>query len=110
MLDENRFLAARDGMEARLIDPTREELRPVADILDELLDAVAPHAAELGCEDELAGVRTLAADPGAVRQRRGETSETGLARTVASLADQFARLTPGSPAPSDRRRERPSDS
>jgi glutamate---cysteine ligase / carboxylate-amine ligase len=88
-LAENRFLAARDGMAAQLIDTTHETLRPVAEILDDLLDAVAPHAAALGCEDALAGVRALAADPGALRQRRGGAGEAGLTRTVALLAEQF---------------------
>jgi glutamate---cysteine ligase / carboxylate-amine ligase len=89
VLAENRFLAARDGMAARLIDVTQESLRPIAEILEDVLQAAAPHAAALGCEDALAGVPALAADPGATRQRRSEADEAGLARTVASLADQF---------------------
>ena len=40
-----------------------------ATILDELLAACAPHAAELGCEAELAAVGALAAEPGDHRQR-----------------------------------------
>ena len=42
MLAENRFLAARDGVGARLIDPTTESLRPVNDQLIELLESVHP--------------------------------------------------------------------
>jgi glutamate---cysteine ligase / carboxylate-amine ligase len=89
VLAENRFIAARDGMEARLIDTTREALRPVGDILDDLLAAAAPHAEALGCADALADVPRLAADPGAMRQRRGGDDAAGLLRTVASLAEQF---------------------
>ena len=57
MLDENRFLAARDGMDAQLIDPRRDRWRAGrASRLAELVDACAPHARELGCEGELAEV------------------------------------------------------
>ncbi len=41
VLAENRFLAARDGVDARLIDPTAESLRPIKEILIELLDAAS---------------------------------------------------------------------
>jgi carboxylate-amine ligase len=68
VLDENRFLAARDGVDAQLIDPVSERRRPVRDWLDELLEACAPHAAVLGCTAELAAIPALAASPGAARQ------------------------------------------
>lgn len=89
VLAENRFIAARDGMSARLIDTTRETLRPVGNILEDLLRAAAPHAEELGCGDALEDVRRLAADPGATRQRRAEPPSGDLTPTVAALADQF---------------------
>ena len=54
VLDENRFLAARDGMGARLIDPELGCRVPAREQLTELLEACAPHAAELGCGAELA--------------------------------------------------------
>jgi glutamate---cysteine ligase / carboxylate-amine ligase len=90
VLAENRFIAARDGMRAQLIDTTREALRPVGDLLEDLLQATAPHAAALGCEDALDEVRRLAADPGAARQRRNEAERGDLAETVAALAQQFS--------------------
>jgi len=89
MLAENRFLAARDGVDARLIDPTTESLRPIPEILDELLDSARPHAAELGCLDEFEQASTLVATPGAARQRTHPPSKEGLVRLVASLADLF---------------------
>jgi len=92
VLAENRFIAARDGMRAQLIDTTRETLRPVGDILDDLLAAAAPHAEELGCGDALEDVRRLAADPGAERQRRDEERRGDLSETVAALAEQFLSL------------------
>jgi len=89
VLAENRFIAARDGMQAQLIDTTRETLRPVGELLADLLAAAAPHAEELGCADALEDVRRLAADPGAERQRHAEAERGDLSETVAALADQF---------------------
>ena len=69
MLEENRFLATRDGMRAEFIDPERNGRRPARDVLDELLPACAPHAAALDCEAELAAVPALSEEPGDHRQR-----------------------------------------
>ena len=91
VLEENRFIAARDGMEASLIDPAREERRPAREWLEELLVACAPHAAELGCSEELDSVRTLAAATGAVRQRSraGRGSAPQLGRVMRALHADF---------------------
>jgi carboxylate-amine ligase len=89
VLDENRFLAARDGMKAELIDPVMGCRRPVADWLEETLQACAGHAATLGCAAELAGCEALAEEQGAARQRRvagdaeGADGLDGLTRALA---------------------------
>jgi carboxylate-amine ligase len=88
-LDENRFLAARDGMDAQLIDPVAETRVPARDLLEDLLQACEPHARALGCAEELEGVRTLGDHTGASRQldlARGADRLPGL---VKSLADAF---------------------
>src|SRR5206468_139072 len=64
VLAENRFLAARDGVSAKLVDPAEGRRVPVREWLAALLAACAPHAAELGCASELAAVATLAAAGG----------------------------------------------
>jgi glutamate---cysteine ligase / carboxylate-amine ligase len=89
VLDENRFLAARDGMEARLVRQSAWGRRPVRDRLAELLDVCAPIARELGCEAELAGVARLAAAPGAARQRELAGRAGSLEGLVAGLAAEF---------------------
>jgi carboxylate-amine ligase len=89
VLAENRFLAARDGVDARVIDTTAESLRPIKDILVELLDSARPHAAALGCLDELESTTALVAAPGAARQRAYPSGEDRLVRLVASLAGVF---------------------
>jgi carboxylate-amine ligase len=89
VLIENRFLAARDGMDARLIDPARERRIPARAQLEELLEICAPHAEALGCTQELEGVRRLAARTGADRQLEIARSEQRLPGLVAALADAF---------------------
>jgi glutamate---cysteine ligase / carboxylate-amine ligase len=87
-LVENRFLAARDGMEAKLLDPAHDRLVPVRRQLDDALEACAPYARELGCEEGLALVPGLARRSGAERQL-SYAREGGLAAAVAELAEEF---------------------
>jgi carboxylate-amine ligase len=89
ILDENRFLAARDGMAARLIDPVAERRVPAAELLAQLLKVGRPHAEELGCEDALDSVSELARQTGAARQLE-VGRERGLRGLVESLAWSFA--------------------
>jgi carboxylate-amine ligase len=106
VLVENRFLAARDGMDAQLIDPRQARRVPVRDQVAELLDACLPHATDLGCAEELEGIRQLAERTGADRQldlARGTRRLRGL---VEELADCFSSIsgesgeTPAPAAPS----------
>ena len=95
ILAENRFLAARDGMAARLIEPASGRLIPVRATLDSMLDRCRPHALALGCASELEQVRRLATSNGADRQRTRAATADGLDHLVADLADLF--LSPNWP-------------
>jgi glutamate---cysteine ligase / carboxylate-amine ligase len=88
VLAENRFLASRDGMAARLIDPVNELRVPVEETLAGLVGRAGSHARELDCAAELAGVRELARQPGATRQR-AIAGERGLPGMVAELSSLF---------------------
>jgi carboxylate-amine ligase len=89
-LDENRFLAARDGIHARLLDPQRDRCVPAAGRLATLVDACWPHARALRCERELRMLASLAGDPGAARQRAIATEPDGLPGLVRSLQGEFS--------------------
>jgi glutamate---cysteine ligase / carboxylate-amine ligase len=95
-LVENRFLAARDGMQAELIDPEALVLRPVRERLVEVLDECAPFARELGCRAELQAAAALAADPGHLRQR-STAARRGLRGLLAELAAEFVSAPPAGP-------------
>ena len=68
VLSENRFLAARDGSDASLIDARRGVRAPVPDVLESVLRMCTPHAEDLGCVDELQCVRGLVSSPRPARQ------------------------------------------
>lgn len=89
VIAENRFLAARDGIEARLIDPELETRVPVPELLADVLAVCAPHAQDLGCEAELASVTELVVNPPAQRQIDTAKDAPSLGRLVERLADRF---------------------
>ncbi len=68
LIEENRFLAARDGIAARLIDERTGQRLPVIERLERLLDACCGHARRLGCERQLDYVHRLVRHNGAERQ------------------------------------------
>jgi len=95
-LEENRFIAARDGMDAELISPDDECRQPVREQVQRLLAACEPHAAALGCEAELAPVTAMAQTTGAQRQLELARGSNRLRGLVAALAGAF--LAEGYPA------------
>jgi carboxylate-amine ligase len=67
---ENKWLAARHGVEARLITDPSGEREDLGTIVDALVADLAPTAAELGCADELAAVTEIVrVGPSYARQR-----------------------------------------
>jgi carboxylate-amine ligase len=89
VLDENRFLAARDGILAQLLDPHRDRCVPASGRLATLVDACWPHAHELGCARELGLLAHLAGDPGATRQR-AIAAESGMTGLLHALQAEFS--------------------
>jgi carboxylate-amine ligase len=89
-LAENRFLACRDGVEARLIQPDQERRVSVAELTDELVDACAHHARALGCESELASVKQLCRRNGCTNQLAIARRVRDLPKLVEVLADEFS--------------------
>jgi glutamate---cysteine ligase / carboxylate-amine ligase len=59
LIDDNKVRAALRGMDGMLIDFPRPEQLPATEMASNLLDELREHAQELGCENELEGVREL---------------------------------------------------
>ena len=91
VLAENRFLAARDGMRAQIIDARTLRKRSIRGALTELLGHCASIAPSLGCADELAAASALTAEPGAARQRR-LAARDGVHAIPAWLEAQFTAI------------------
>jgi carboxylate-amine ligase len=87
---ENRFLAARDGMNARLIDPVRRQMVPARSLLDVVLARCRAYGDPVGSV-ELDRVARLAEATGAERQRRCVRKD-GLVELVPTLTQRFARI------------------
>jgi glutamate---cysteine ligase / carboxylate-amine ligase len=88
-LEENRFLACRDGVEARLIQPDHDRRVSVVDLVDELVDVCADHARALDCSEELASVRDLCRRNGCTNQLAVARRVRDLPKLVEALADDF---------------------
>ncbi len=88
VIEENRFLAARDGMDAQFVDPIGDRRVPAARQLAAVLDACSAQAAELDSQAELEVAAVLAGRPGAAHQR-SLAQEHGLEGVVPELAGAF---------------------
>ena len=99
LTSENKWLAARYGLEAPLMDleTGRRNRVPVAQLVRRRLRELEPHARELGSEQELDGVRDiLERGNGADRQLRVFTANRDVVEVVRELADATEAAAGGS--------------
>jgi len=92
VLDEASFRAARAGVQATLPD-SRTQLRPVAELMGEMVELVRSAARELRCESQLDDLARVFADGGGAGLQRaayndGETD--GLLKDLTSRARESA--------------------
>jgi glutamate---cysteine ligase / carboxylate-amine ligase len=86
ILDENRWLAARHGLEAELLDHRSGERVSVRELTAQMLQRLAGHARELGCAEQLAGIEDLLArGNGALRQQIVYEANHDLRELVAEI-------------------------
>ena len=101
-IEQNRWSAARHGVEGRMADLRSGVPEPTRERLDRLLRNVAPTATALGCEQLLACCEQLIDRNGAIRQRElGESGGPGeVARWCAEhFLDEEGLPPQGLPAP-----------
>jgi carboxylate-amine ligase len=91
VLDEASFRAAREGVEATL--PDKDDcLRPVAQLLERMVEGVRPEARELECEAQLDDLAELLADGGGAGIQRsacrgGESGIDGVLDALVARAE-----------------------
>jgi glutamate---cysteine ligase / carboxylate-amine ligase len=98
---ENKWRAARHGLDGEIILDDRGSTRPLAEAVADLADELAPAARRLGCAEELAGIEEiLAVGNSAKRQRAAFSASDGsLAAVVDSLLREFEADRPGAALP-----------
>ncbi len=90
LINENRWQAQRHGVSGQLMDFGKAELVDYPDLLEELLELVAPDAEELGCSAELVKLRDIISSGNSADRQRavfksaiaGGADETEAMRTV----------------------------
>lgn len=106
LTSENKWLAARYGLDAPLVDLATDgyERIPARSLIERTLAEITPHARELGADRELDGIRAiLAHGNSADRQQRVFSVHHDMVDVAAHIADQTSTglKSPGSgPSPS----------
>ena len=91
MLDENKWLAARHGLDQELVDLPRTKRVATRELAMRVLDRVHPHADELGSAGELAGIEDLLArGNGAARQIVVYEANSDLREVVSEIIEKTA--------------------
>jgi glutamate---cysteine ligase / carboxylate-amine ligase len=92
LVDENKWRAARDGLDATLIDLENDTERPARDALRALAERCEPAARRLGCADDLAAIDgILERGNGADEQRRIYEGTDSLLAVAQWLAEETVR-------------------
>jgi len=101
LTSENKWLAARYGLEAPVMDLAtgRRNRVPVSQLVRRTLRDLEPHARELGCERELEGVRDiLSRGPSADGQLRIFNANRDIVEVVEAIADATEAAAVATPA------------
>ena len=79
LVDENMWLAQRDGVSGSLIDFGKSEKVPYSDLVEEIIELVHDDAEQMGCVEELERARLIV--------KNGNSADRQLACYQQSLAD-----------------------
>ncbi|MBA2752404.1 MAG: glutamate--cysteine ligase [Actinobacteria bacterium] len=86
---QNKWRAARYGVEAEIIVDGEGHVVPLREALHRLTDELSPVARQLGCEKELAGIFTMSERPSYLRQREIVAGGGSLADVVDCLVTEL---------------------
>lgn len=96
VLRQNKWRAARHGLDAALIVDDRGACRPLREAIVELLDELHPIAQRLGCPDELDDVHQILERGASYDRQRAVMADRGtLIAVVDSLVHELATDEPG---------------
>ncbi len=96
VLRENKWRAARYGLDAELVLDAAGRTRHIANIIEEAVEELMPFARRLDCADQLGDVMgILSSGTGSTRQRRVFEQTGDLTAVVAALRAELATDTAG---------------
>lgn len=96
VLRENKWRAARFGLDASIVVDGGGRTRPIANLIEESVEELMPYAHRLDCADELAAIHgILATGTGSTRQRRVLADTGSLEDVVRALRAELATDVPG---------------
>ena len=93
MVRQNKWRAARFGLNARLVNAQDYRVRTVPEIAEDLVDRLRGVAVDLGCESELLFVKEIAAGQGWAEQQRQVMNASGDSSEVVKQLSQQSRIT-----------------
>jgi carboxylate-amine ligase len=94
VVSQNKWRAARYGVDAEIIIDDKGTLQPVRDAIQDLVDELEPVSDKLGCTDELMYALEMAEAPSYLRQRQIVDGGGSLVDVVDSLVDELRRDEP----------------
>lgn len=93
---ENKWRAARDGVQAELVIDDAGNVRPIVDEITDMVNSLRPTARALKCDDELMSVLDIARNGPSYMRQRNVIKEGGtLLDVVDLLVAEFAHDRPG---------------
>jgi carboxylate-amine ligase len=89
---ENKWRAARYGLDAEVISGENDDTQPIRDSLRELVQGLQPAAERLGCVEQLALVNDIVENGASYQRQRAVAAASGgdLTAVVDSLLTEFA--------------------
>jgi carboxylate-amine ligase len=93
MVRQNKWRAARFGLDASLVDTRSYRVRPVQNIACGLVDHLRDAAKDLGCESELLFVKEIAAGPDWATRQRDILNDTGKPSEIVRQLSEQSRIS-----------------
>ncbi len=93
MVRQNKWRACRYGNQAQLVNSYTYAVQPMTQIVDHLIDRLAPTAEQLDCTKYLQDVRRIAHMPGWQQQQRAILRETGSPQAIVRRLTEMSRVS-----------------
>jgi carboxylate-amine ligase len=98
---ENKWRAARYGLQATVIDLARGGPVPIARLIERTLAEILPHARDVGCDRELDGIRRILRDGNGAERQLSVYADTGdtreVTRDIADVTQNTLNSSPSAP-------------